>query len=118
MISLKEGSPTWPMFGAIHPRLGILLYEFVDMLRMNGVDHVTITSLMRRKEGDSGIHELGRAVDIRLDFDHELAFALVKAINEKHPYSNNRPEMRTAIIHATDAYGDNGTHIHLQVSDE
>lgn len=116
MIKLKEGSSArWEMFGMIAPSLGHIFYDAVMFLQKQGVNDVTITSIIRPKTEDSGVHEVGRAIDIRTDFSSGVVDALIEYLNKRYIYDIYRRELKTAIYHSTSAAGDAGCHIHIQV---
>jgi hypothetical protein len=117
IIKLKDGSTArWEMMGDISPRLGIVFYDMCRKAKDWGVKEIVITSIIRHKESDSGVHELGRAIDIRTsNMANEMVSALVDFINKRYTYDMLRPEIKTAISHCSTNYGDPGNHIHLQV---
>lgn len=116
-ITLKDGSSaTWSMFGEIHPRLGVIFYDFVKKLEELGVKHVIISSIIRPKSGDSGIHALGRAIDISAStIPEDLGAQASSYINEKYIYSLINNKYNCVLYHQTNAAGDDGLHYHLQV---
>lgn len=118
MITLKHGSSArWDMFGRIQPKLGIVFYEFCKELEHTGIKDITVTSIIRPKENDSGLHALGRAIDIRCDFDDDIGDQIMQFLNNRYVYDMNRLHIKTIIKHVGIGYGrDVGKHYHLQVS--
>lgn len=117
-IRIKQGSSAnFEMFGDISPRLGIIFYELARKAKDWGLKELIITSIIRPKTNDSGVHALGRGIDISTqNMNQDLIDALVNFINLRYTYDIARPQIKTAIYHSTDAAGDAGFHIHLQVS--
>ena len=115
MITLKEGTAKWEHFGQIHPQLGKVFYDFCKKLKSLGVNDIVITSIIRPKTKDSGVHECGRAIDIRADFQFGAGEKAMDYINSVYKYDKDRNWLRTAIFHKTKAAGDYGDHFHLQV---
>jgi hypothetical protein len=113
MISIKkESTADWSHFGQIFPKLGLIFFDICLWLEKRGYEKVVITSIIRPKIHDSGIHETGRAMDIRLTFPCDIANELVEYINNKYPYEGGR--YKTAVRHTVDTYNDAGDHIHIQ----
>ena len=102
------------MFLEIHARLGILIYTFYEQLNKRGITDMTITSIIRPHTDDSGVHELGRGCDIRIDFPRDICDEIVSYINKNYIYDYFRPQFKSALVHETDVAGDAGVHIHLQ----
>lgn len=116
MISIRKGSSaTWEMMGDIHPKLGIVFYEFVKELARLSVNNVIITSIVRAVTGDTGVHSVGRAIDIANSFPRDLGRIAQRKINKKYPYDSKRPRLNTVVFHKTNSAGDNALHYHLQV---
>ena len=114
---LKKGSPRWEMFGEIEPKLGLIFFDLCCLLERHGIDNIIITSIIRPKINDSGVHALGRAMDISLETipDHML-YMINTYMNEKWIYDPNRKHLNTCVIHTGDGYdNDIAPHIHLQV---
>jgi hypothetical protein len=117
-IVLRDGSTAcWNMFGYISPRLGIVFYDFCLFLRDHGVTEVIITSIVRPKKDDSGVHFLGRGIDVANSFPQIIGQQAMNYINSKYPYDKNRPEIKTVIFHETNDYNDAALHYHLQSID-
>lgn len=116
MIKIKNGSADWCMFGEISPKLGIIFFEFVQLMKRRGVDNLVITSIIRHKENDTGIHMMGRAIDVSLNgISKKIAVEVCNIINALFQYGNNKS---TAIIHTGNGYqGDIAEHIHLQANE-
>ena len=116
MIKIREGSSArWEMFGQIDPGLGQLFYKFVEALKMNGAEEVIITSIIRPKENDSGVHEAGRGIDMASIYPKDVTEKICNYINQMYPYDISRPNMKSIIHHKTNVYNDNNWHFHLQV---
>ena len=113
MIKIKKGSPDWFMFGEISPKLGIVFYEFVLLMKRRGIDNLVITSIKRKKENDSGVHAVGRAIDISLTgVPKNIAQEVAEIINALYPYGSGK---QSVILHTGVGYGgDNAEHIHIQ----
>lgn len=116
MIRIQDGSSAkWEMMGEISPKLGLIFFAFVEKLKEFGVEEVIITSIIRpvdKLKGETGIHSLGRAIDISLEtIPSTIAKIAVDWLNNKYIYSVLRNEHESAIIHDI-GYGN---HIHLQV---
>ena len=114
-IELKPGLAKWEHFGRIKPTLGIIFYDFVQKLKENGITDVCVTSIIRPKVRDTGVHRAGRAIDIRASFSESIGEEVMDYINKKYKYDPERPEIKTCVYHATDNAGDPGWHYHLQV---
>jgi hypothetical protein len=116
-ITLKEGSARWEQFGSISPRLGVVFYELARKAQDWGLKELVITSIIRPQTNDSGVHALGRGIDISThNMNQDLIDSLVDFINKRYTYDMARPQLKTAIYHTTDAAGDPGKHLHLQVA--
>lgn len=112
-IEIRKGSSaTWEMFSKISPILGLVFYDFVGFLQKHGVDSVTITSIIRPKTNDSGVHSLGRGMDIANTFPFAIGEAAMEYINMTYPYGKG---LDTIMFHETNNAGDNGKHYHIQV---
>ena len=114
MVKIKNGSADWCMFGSISPKLGIIFFEFALLMKRRKVDNLVITSIIRDKSAnDTGIHMLGRAVDISLGgISKKIAQEVADIINALYPYGKGKS---TVIIHTGNGYkGDCAEHIHLQ----
>jgi len=119
MVLIKSGSSAkWEMFSDLAPKVCFVFYDLYMLLKLHGVPDIIITSLIRPKENDSGVHALGRAIDVSVtNIPKELHPLIVEYINAKYPYDKSRPEMNTLIIHTGVGYdGDIGSHIHIQCS--
>jgi len=114
-IHLKEGTCDWKQFGEISPKLGMIVYYVMGRLVDFGIQEATITSLIRPKDKDCGIHACMRAADIRIDFPMDIAKKIEQEVNLLYPYDINRPLYKTIIMHSSDDYNDNGIHLHIQV---
>jgi len=115
MIKLKEGTAKWEHFGEISPKLGEVFFSFYSKLKDYGVNDITVTSIIRHKADDSGVHAVGRAIDIRADFDYNsIGKYAMEYINQKYTYDIARGELKTCVYHSTSTYGDEGLHYHLQ----
>jgi len=114
MITLKKGTARWEMMGQIRPLLGKIVYNIVDWFDRNGVHDIVITSIIRPKTDDSGIHALGRAVDISIEeLPGNLVFECIKVFNALYPYDS---KYNTIVPHIGKGYkGDIGPHLHVQV---
>jgi len=116
MIKLKTPSTArWEHFGKIKPTLGIVIYDLADWLYLKLGRDITITSMIRPKLDDSGIHAEGRAVDIAADFDMQTGEEMMDYINKMYVYDVNRLKYKTIIRHESKAYNDNALHYHIQV---
>lgn len=111
----KNSSANFNMFGDIDPRLGMVYFDFILFLKLNGVNETFITSMIRPKTGDSGIHALKRAIDVASSFSKSLGRRAMEYINNKYIYDPDRPNYKTIIFHVTSAAGDAGEHYHIQV---
>lgn len=113
MVKIKNGSADWCMFGEISPKLGIIFYEFVLLAKRRGVINLVVTSIIRHKENDTGIHAIGRGIDISLNgIPKNTAIEICDEINALYPYGNNK---QSALMHTGNGYkGDIAEHIHLQ----
>jgi hypothetical protein len=111
----KNSSAEWGMFGMISPHLGVIFYDFCKKLRDYGVEEVTITSIIRPVDaikGETGIHALGRAIDVADTFSYnDIGKYVVDYINNKHVYDIARPKMDCVLYHDSGS----GNHYHLQV---
>lgn len=119
MILVKEGSSfKWEMFGAIHPKLSMIFFDCAHTLWRHGIKDVVITSGIREKTTDSGVHALGRGLDFSGGgIDQETRLFLMEYINTKYPYDPTRPNFKTIVWHEGTGYaGDRAYHFHLQVS--
>lgn len=103
------------MFTQIHPKLGMVFYHLYLLLSEKGIQEITVTSIIRPKTEDSGVHAEGRAIDVSVNFDTLVAQDVVNTINNSYIYDLKRPHLKTAILHTTDILQDSGLHIHLQV---
>lgn len=120
MLVLKPGTATWDMLGRIEARLLLILADTARWLELEGVRVLTITSLIRPKENDSGVHALGRGVDLSVHgIPSSLLLPLQEYLNTKYQYDPMRPNMQTCVLHIGNGYGtDKAEHIHLQVDKE
>lgn len=119
-ISIKENSSAkWEMFGEIDSHLGEIFFIICQYLEQMGVKEIIITSMIRPQiQGhDSGIHSLGRAIDISdKTIPTETGKTLMDHINSNFPYDIQRPKLDTIIYHTGTGYaGDKAAHYHLQV---
>jgi hypothetical protein len=118
IIRIKQySSASWEHFSRISPRLGVVFFELARKAQDWGLKELVITSIIRPKTNDSGVHALGRGIDISTaNMNQDLIDSLVEFINNRYSYDMQRPELKTAIYHSTDAAGDDGKHLHLQVA--
>jgi hypothetical protein len=112
VIKIQDGSSAkWEMFGNIHPRLGQIFYDFCNKCRDMKISEVIITSIIRPHEDDSGVHALGRGLDIsKTTIPETIGLAIMETINEKYVYDIMRPSMKVCIYHDVGK----GLHYHLQ----
>lgn len=117
MISLKEGTPTWDMFGKIDSKLMLVFAEAYDWLRNEGVSSITVTSIIRPQTTDSGVHAAGRGIDVSIQgIPRSLLLPLQEYINNTFPYDHERPLMQTCVLHVGGGYAkDQAEHLHFQV---
>jgi len=101
-------------FEKIHNKLKKLLTHLDETTKLLFKKEIIITSLFRKKENDSGIHETGRAADIRTEnyFTDAEIKVILGLINNTVMYDPERPEMKVAIYHTVEK---STWHIHLQV---
>ena len=119
MIKIKkDSSARFEHFGKISPKLGKVFFDVVKYLALAGHKDVVITSIIRPKKDDSGVHEEGRAMDISCTFSDEIGDDMMYWINMHYQYDKNRPQLKTIIRHLTENYDDPGMHYHLQVMKE
>ena len=119
MISIKNGSSAnWDMFGKVSTTLSELFFRLLSLLKKRGYDKFTITSIIRPKKADSGIHEAGRAIDFTVsNITGEDIEWFVNHVNRVFPYDVSRQNIKTLIYHETGNYDDPGLHFHLQVKE-
>lgn len=118
IIRIKENSTAhWDHFALMDPKVCMIFFDAVFFLQRHGIKELTITSMIRPKsEDDSGIHADGRAIDLRADMAQDIIADLVSYINNKYPYDQMRPGMRTCVYHEGAGYGgDKALHFHFQV---
>lgn len=100
--------------------------EFIDWSHGEGVVP-TITRLKKAVDGDSGVHEAGRAIDFRDEFDkgkflyHRPARdAFIEKMNEKYKRVDGKP---TVLWHSFQPHDEQGNpvgeplphHFHIQI---
>ena len=110
-----ESSAQWHHFGILKPKLCKIFFEIVEMC--DEMDReVIITSLVRPKTIDTGIHSLARAIDFILDVNDDLIVNyLTTIINKKYIYDSDRPTIETLIWHSSVGAGAFANkHFHLQ----
>jgi len=96
-------------FERLDPRLQALLLWFDRHSALHYGHDITVTSLIRPRTTDSGVHEAGRGADVRShDFSGVELAQLTAFINKSFPYPRG---LKTMIVHDTGK----GVHIHLQV---
>lgn len=112
-----ESSSLWWHFGELDPKCSMIFFDIVNKCKEMGVK-VIITSMIRKKTTDSGIHAAKRAIDFILDTgvsDRAMVIStILNYINGKYEY---RPgsAFKTLIYHKVG--GDFGNfHFHLQVA--
>ena len=102
------------MMSEIKPKLLMITADVADFVWRHLARPIVITSIIRAKgavPGESGIHALGRGIDISVnDIPDNIQRILVQYINSKYIYDAVRHHLDTAIIHDT-GYG---KHLHLQ----
>ena len=119
MIRIKKNtSAKWEHFGEIVPKLGKVFFDVVNYLSHAGFKDIVITSIIRPKKDDSGVHEAKRAIDISCTFPDEVGDDMMYWINLHYPYDRKRPQMKTIIRHVTDSYGAPVKHYHMQCTRE
>jgi len=117
-IRIKDGSSAkWEMFGAIHPKLGLVFFDLCHWLEKYDIEEIIITSMIRPQLDDSGVHALGRAMDVSVStIPTNLRLVLAEYINKKYVYDPMRTNIQTFVLHTGSGYNnDQGEHIHLQV---
>ena len=96
----------------VRPRIWTI-YEKLETYCIVNCTHAKITSTWRRKTTDSGIHELGRAIDVVPV--HPLRFHVCERIrdliNWEFEYDEHR---KTCLWHNAGS----GYHWHIQIKDE
>lgn len=121
MFLQKGSSPSWDMFGIMSPRCPMILFEIEDWLKQKQLE-ICVTSLIRPKTTDSGIHAVGRAADFIICkiVDHAVIpyvnyvhDSLLIWVNSKYFYD---PVRKTIMYHKVDDPTKGGYHFHLQVS--
>lgn len=119
MLEIKAGSSaTWDMFGEISPTLAVMFFDFVCLAKRHGIKKVIITSMIREKKDDSGVHSVGRGIDVSIStMDNDFLLMAQEYINMKYQYDIARPLLKSFVIHTGSGYNsDVGRHIHLQSS--
>ncbi len=122
-VTIQEGcSARWMMFGLVAPKLNLIFWDLCGVNYNNGVNTM-ITSIIRPRTTDSGIHEAKRAIDFVLTGvnNYTLPFGeshqkLLDYCNDKYIY---RPQSQilTLMWHQANVEGPlSGYHFHLQVS--
>ena len=113
-LKLKKGSsPKTEMFLWMHPRLMMIVFDFLSYLHDNGVSWAEITSMFRL--GDKGVHGDYRGLDIGTDnIPYKLGQKAADYINKKYPYDPKRPKLDTCFFHAVPSNDDSGYHYHFQ----
>ena len=93
----------------LHPKLLTIVCNVADYCLVRYNYYITISSMLRKKTDDNGVHQTGRAIDIsskELDAD-EIA-DIVNFVNLNYPRDDKKP---TAIYHDVGQ----GAHFHFQV---
>jgi hypothetical protein len=111
----QTSSPQYYMFKNMSPKLLMIFFDICKVCDEKGLK-IVVTSMIRPKTIDSGIHELGRAIDFILDdnSDENIQW-LVDYVNQKYQYDPGRPLLNTLIWHS--ANGEKAfasPHFHLQ----
>lgn len=117
MITIAvDSSAKWDMFGLLKTKVSKIFFEICETVECLGKEHIIITSMIRPKKNDSGVHELARAIDFVIPYlnDNEIN-SILDAVNTNYVYDIKRPEKKTLIYHSTDSYNASGYHFHLQV---
>jgi len=106
------------MLLSLRPRLVVIMFEVWDFCRHYELDCPTWTSIIRKHDGDSGVHSAGRAVDVRtwtipVPFQMELCDYITK----KYPYDGSRPNIRSCLLNDGVSYAGQAAanHLHFQV---
>lgn len=115
-IQLKNGTAKFEHFGQISPKLGMIFYYFCGRLVDHGIKNAIVTSIIREKKEDSGVHAVGRAIDVADTFARDVGRKIEEEINTMYPYDPNRPNLKTIIYHKVDTYNDAAFHYHIQVN--
>lgn len=100
-------------FWQLNPKLRMILCNLDFMCIKWFKKEIILTSLIRPKTTDSGIHKAKRGADARTIgyFDRQEIETIVEYINLQYPYDPKRPKMKSAIFHDVGL----GEHIHIQV---
>lgn len=119
LFTIQEGSSAdMSMFCKINPRLGFIFFDIVKECNKKNI-FVVITSMIRPKTTDSGIHSEGRAIDFILNDNSKENIAwLLHYVNNIYSYGPNN-KFQTLIWHSAGGPGAFGSpHFHLQVNFE
>lgn len=119
MTEIQQGSSATPsMLLEVSSKLSMIFWEIVYRANVKGYK-VLITSIIRPKTTDSGIHSLARAIDFIFVTDNnniipynDFYDSLIKDINTKYPYDPSRPAHVTLEWHQVPGFG--GWHFHCQ----
>lgn len=96
-------------FFKLAPQLLIIVADVASYCLVRYNYYITITSMLRKKTSDSGVHETGRAIDISVkELDAEEIADIVNYINLNYERTDNKP---TALFHNVGQ----GDHIHIGV---
>ncbi len=109
-------------FWQLDPKLRMILTVLDFMCIKRFKKEIILTSLIRPKTTDSGVHEAKRGADLRtIDyFTPQEIETILEFINLDYPYDPVRPNMKTAIYHEVkETLKDkdtelSGLHIHIQ----
>ena len=116
-IKIKPGSTaSLKMLGKCKPKLAMIFFDFADYLINHGCKDVVLVSIIRDPiKGGSGLHPLGRAIDVsHKGINPILRFEAMEYINNKYQYDPKRPDLQTVIYHRAGYGPDQGYHFHIQ----
>ena len=92
-----------------------ICFDFAEMSKEMGVEAV-VTRVRQAVDGSSGVHEAGRAVDFRDEYDkgkflyvHEQREKLVNVLNLRYSRRDNKP---TCLWHS---FNGGPHHFHIQI---